>query len=120
MRSTAIAGRWRSSASPANESNCYISPVKFGYVDIPGTTRPSIPAKAQELLARRASRKATGCRSSSISSRTGFYPKTKEYGEVITAMLQEQGFNVKLTVMEVAAWLERIYLKKDHGAVRPT
>jgi peptide/nickel transport system substrate-binding protein len=43
---------------------------------------------------------------------TGFYPKTKEYGEVITAMLQEQGFNVKLTVMETAAWLERIYQRE--------
>ena len=40
---------------------------------------------------------------------TGFYPKTKEYGELITALLQEQGFDVKLTVLETAAWLERIY-----------
>ena len=34
----------------------------------------------------------------------GFYPKTREYGELVTAMLQEQGFPVKLTTLEPAAW----------------
>jgi peptide/nickel transport system substrate-binding protein len=44
----------------------------------------------------------------------GFYPKTKELGELITSMLQEQGFPVKLTVMETAAWLDKVFdLKSD-------
>ena len=44
---------------------------------------------------------------------TGVDPFAAGVRLVVTAMLQEQGFNVKLTVMEVAAWLDRIYLKKD-------
>ncbi|MBO9112399.1 ABC transporter substrate-binding protein, partial [Agrobacterium sp. S2/73] len=45
----------------------------------------------------------------------GFYPKTKEYGEMLTAMLQEQGFNVSLTVLEPAAWNEQLYHRPGGG-----
>jgi peptide/nickel transport system substrate-binding protein len=45
----------------------------------------------------------------------GFYPKTKEYGEIITAMLQEQGFQVSLSVLEIAAWNERLYHRPGGG-----
>ena len=70
------------------------------------------PAKCQELLAQAGFPKGQGLPELEYLVSTGFYPKTKEYGEVITAMLQEQGFTVKLTVMETAAWLERIYQRK--------
>jgi peptide/nickel transport system substrate-binding protein len=96
----------------AKASNCYIAPTKFGYVDIPGYPTYD-PAKAQELLTKAGFPKGNGLPEIEYLVSQGLYPKTKEYGEAITAMLQEQGFNVKLTVMEVAAWLERIYLKKD-------
>ena len=59
----------------------------------------------------------------SISTNTGLMPfhsrecavATKEYGEVIAAMLQEQGFPVTLNVMEVAAWNERLYDRPGGG-----
>ncbi len=94
-----------------HESNNYISPVKFGYVDL--ENYPTFdPAKCQELLSQAGFPNGQGLPELEYLVSTGFYPKTKEYGEVITAMLQEQGFNVKLTVMETAAWLERIYQRK--------
>jgi hypothetical protein len=42
----------------------------------------------------------------------GFYPKTKEYGEVITALCRSRVSRSTLTVMETAAWLERIYQRE--------
>ena len=92
-------------------SSNYISPVKFGYVDLPNYPTYD-PAKCQELLAQAGFPNGEGLPELEYLTSTGFYPKTKEYGEVITAMLQEQGFNVKLTVMETAAWLERIYQRE--------
>lgn len=96
----------------AKASNCYIAPTKFGYIDIPGYPTYD-PAKAQELLTQAGFPGGKGLPEIEYLVSQGLYPKTKEYGEVITAMLQEQGFNVKLTVMEVAAWLDRIYLKPN-------
>ncbi len=48
----------------------------------------------------------------------GFYPKTKEYGEVITAMLNEQGFQVSLTVLR-AGGVERAALPSPRRRPRP-
>ena len=45
----------------------------------------------------------------------GFYPKTKEYAELITGMLQEQGFKVNLQTLEVAAWGNLLYDKPGGG-----
>lgn len=93
-------------------SSNYISPLKFGYVDLPDY--PSYdPAKCQELLNQAGYPKGQGLPEIEYLTGTGFYPKTKEYGEVITAMLQEQGIPVKLTVLEVAAWVEKIYQAKE-------
>lgn len=93
-------------------SNAFIAPSKFGYVDIPGYPTYD-PAKCQELLSQAGFPQGNGLPEINYLVSQGLYPKNKEYAEVVTAMLQEQGFNVKLTVMEVAAWLDRIYLKKD-------
>jgi peptide/nickel transport system substrate-binding protein len=91
-----------------------ISPVKFGYTDnIPGTPEYD-PARCQQLLAEAGFPKGNGLPEIEYLVSVGFYPKTKELGELITAMLQEQGFPVKLTVMEVAAWLDKVFdLKSD-------
>lgn len=96
----------------AQASNCHISPEKFGYTDIPGYPEFD-PAKSQQLLADAGFPKGRGLPPLEYITSIGFYPKTKEYGELITAMLQEQGFQVNLTVLEPAAWEERIYRKAD-------
>ncbi|HEX2529024.1 MAG TPA: ABC transporter substrate-binding protein [Geminicoccus sp.] len=89
-------------------SNNYISPVKFGYVDLPNYPTYD-PAKCQELLSQAGFPNGQGLPEMEYTTSTGFYPKTKEYGEVIAAMLQEQGFPIKFTVMETAAWGARLY-----------
>lgn len=89
-------------------SNNFISPVKFGYTDLPNYPTYD-PAKCQELLAQAGFPNGQGLPELEYVTSTGFYPKTKEYGEVIAAMLQEQGFPVKLNVMETAAWGARLY-----------
>lgn len=93
-------------------SNCYISPVKFGFTDIPGYPEYS-PEKCQALLAEAGFPNGQGLPELEYITSTGFYPKTREYGELITAMLQEQGFNVKLTVYETAPWEEHVYRAAD-------
>jgi peptide/nickel transport system substrate-binding protein len=93
-------------------SSDYISPVKFGYADIPGY--PAFdPDKCQQLLAQAGFPKGQGLPELEYLTSTGFYPKTKEYGELIVSMMQDQGFQVKLSVMETAAWGQRIYQRAD-------
>jgi peptide/nickel transport system substrate-binding protein len=89
-------------------SSNYISPVKFGYLDLANYPKFD-PQKCQELLSQAGYPNGNGLPELEYLVSIGFYPKTKEYGELITAMLQEQGFKVKLTVMETAAWEARIY-----------
>ncbi|WP_035484696.1 ABC transporter substrate-binding protein [Geminicoccus roseus] len=91
-----------------HDSSNYISPVKFGYVDLPNYPVYD-PAKCQELLEQAGFPGGQGLPEMEYVTSTGFYPKTKEYGEVIAAMLQEAGFPVKFTVMETAAWGARLY-----------
>ncbi|RUU42685.1 ABC transporter substrate-binding protein [Mesorhizobium sp. M6A.T.Ce.TU.002.03.1.1] len=92
----------------------YVSPVKFGYVDLPNYPEYS-PEKCQALLAEAGFPKGQGLPELEYITSVGFYPKTKEYGEVITAMLQEQGFPVTLSVLEIAAWNERLYDRPGGG-----
>ena len=95
-------------------SNAYISPVKFGYIDTPNYPRYD-PDLCQKLLAEAGYPGGKGLPELEYLTSVGFYPKTKEYGEIITSMLQEQGFPVKLNVMEVAAWNERLYDRPGGG-----
>jgi peptide/nickel transport system substrate-binding protein len=92
-------------------SNCYIAPTKFGYVDIPGYPQFDA-AKCQELLAQAGYPKGNGLPELEYMVAVGFYPKNKEYGEVIVGMLQEQGIPLKLTTMEMGAYLERVFQKE--------
>jgi peptide/nickel transport system substrate-binding protein len=96
-------------------SNAHISPVKFGYTDVPDYPQYD-PERSQALLAEAGFPNGEGLPELEYLVSVGFYPKTKEYGEAITAMLQEQGFPVTLNVMETAAWLERIYQRKEGEA----
>ncbi|MEQ8654875.1 MAG: ABC transporter substrate-binding protein [Kiloniellales bacterium] len=95
-------------------SNAFISPVKFGYVDTPNYPDYN-PEECQRLLAEAGFPKGEGLPELEYITSVGFYPKTKEYGEVITFMLQAQGFPVTLNVMEVAAWNERLYDRPGGG-----
>lgn len=96
-------------------NNSYISKLKFGYVDVPGYPEYSAE-KCQALLAEAGFPKGQGLPPIQYLTSTGFYPKTKEYGEVITALMQEQGFDVSLTVMDPAAWEGRLYQTADKVA----
>ncbi|MBT6298887.1 MAG: ABC transporter substrate-binding protein, partial [Rhodobacteraceae bacterium] len=89
-------------------SSSYVSPVKLGGGDIANYPVYD-PENCQRLLAEAGFPGGKGLPELEYITSTGFYPKTKEYGEVITALMQEQGFNVKLTVLETAVWAERIY-----------
>ncbi len=96
-------------------SSAHISPVKFGYADVPDFPEFD-PAKAQALLAAAGFPKGKGLPELEYYVSVGFYPKTKEYGELVTEMLREQGFPVKLTVLEVAAWGNLLYDRPGGGA----
>jgi peptide/nickel transport system substrate-binding protein len=96
-------------------SNAHISPVKFGYVDVPDYPEYDLE-KSAALLEQAGFPGGNGLPELEYLVSVGFYPKTKEYGEAITAMLQEAGFPVTLNVMETAAWLERIYQRKEGEA----
>ncbi|MBR0898990.1 ABC transporter substrate-binding protein [Bradyrhizobium tropiciagri] len=97
------------------KSSAHISPVKFGYIDVPEYPEFD-PAKCQALLAEAGFPRGAGLPELEYLTSDGRYPKTKEYGEVITAMLQAQGFPVKLTVMEPAAWGNLLYDRPGGGA----
>ena len=97
------------------DSGCYISPLKFGYEKVPDY--PDFDADVcQQLLQKAGFPKGQGLPELEYITSTGFYPKTKEYGELITSMMQDQGFNVKLTVMETAAWGDRLYQRAGKEA----
>lgn len=95
-------------------SNAWISPVKFGYVDTPNYPDYS-PEKCQALLAEAGFPNGQGLPKLQYITSVGFYPKTKEYGEIITAMLQEQGFDIEYSPMEIAAWADNLYDRPGGG-----
>lgn len=95
-------------------SSNFISPIKFGYIDLPNYPEYD-PEECQRLLAEAGFPGGEGLPELEYITSVGFYPKTKEYGEIITALLQEQGFPVTLNVMEVAAWNERLYDRPGGG-----
>ncbi len=90
----------------------HLSPKKFGSTDVPGFPEYD-PEKAQALLAEAGYPGGEGLPEIEFITSVGFYPKTKEYAELVAAMMMEQGFNVKLTVLEPAAWEQAIYRGAD-------
>ncbi|MGY4309385.1 peptide/nickel transport system substrate-binding protein [Bradyrhizobium sp. USDA 4369] len=89
-------------------ADCLLPPMKLGYVPQPDYGKFD-PALCQKLLAEAGYPKGAGMPELEYITSSGFYPKSKEYCEAVAAMLQAQGFPVKLTVMEVAAWNDRYY-----------
>ena len=90
-----------------------LSSAKFGYTDTIPNSPEYNPERCQELLAEAGYPGGDGLPPIEYLTSQGFYPKTKEYGEVITALLQEQGFPVEFTVMEVASWIERVFVRDE-------
>lgn len=91
---------------------CYISPLKFSFLNL--SDYPAYdPKQCQSLLAAAGHPHGRGLPDLEYITSIGFYPKTREYGEVITAMLNAQGFKVKLTVYEPASWEGHLYRGPD-------
>lgn len=92
----------------------HISPVKFGYTEVADYPEYD-PEKCQALLKEAGFPNGEGLPELTYYTSVGFYPKTKEYAELITGMLQEQGFKVNLQTLEVAAWGNLLYDKPGGG-----
>lgn len=95
-------------------SKAHISPVKFGYTDVPDYPEYD-PEECQRLLAEAGYPGGEGLPELTYYTSVGFYPKTKEYAELIAALLMEQGFKINLQVLEVAAWGNLLYDKPGGG-----
>ncbi len=93
-------------------SNCFVSPMKFGYTEIENYPKYD-PAESARLLEEAGFPRGQGLPQIEYITSIGFYPKTKEYGELIAAMMMEVGFDVQLTVLEPAAWEQAIYRGAD-------
>ena len=113
MRSTASRS-WKSSACPARRRRRTSRRSSSATPTLPEYPEFD-PAKAQKLLAEAGFPKGEGLPELTYYTSVGFYPKTKEYGELIAGMLQEQGFKVNLQTLEVAAWGNLLYDKPGGG-----
>lgn len=105
---------WQILGKSGHPSYTHISPVKFGYTKVPGYPEYD-PVACKRFLSEAGFPGGKGLPQLEYITSVGFYPKTKEYGEVITAMLQEAGFPVKLSVMETAAWNQKLYDRPGGG-----
>ncbi len=105
---------WHLLGKSGHPSYAHISPVKLGYTQVPGYPEYDLD-QCHKLLAEAGFPKGEGLPELEYITSVGFYPKTKEYGEVITAMLNEAGFNVKLSVLETAAWNQKLYDRPGGG-----
>lgn len=95
-------------------SKAHISPVKFGYAEVEDYPEYD-PEKCQALLAEAGFPNGEGLPELTYYTSVGFYPKTKEYAELIAALLMEQGFKINLQTLEVAAWGNLLYDKPGGG-----
>lgn len=88
----------------------FVAPGTWGYFE---TELPEYnPEKAKELLAEAGYPNGEGLPTLSFKTGVGFYQKTKEVGEYITANLQAVGINVEFEPMESSAWID-IYAATD-------
>ena len=105
---------WQVLGKSGYASYTHISPVKFGYTKVPEYPEFN-PEMSQKFLKEAGYPGGKGLPELEYITSVGFYPKTKEYGEVITAMLNQAGFNVKLSVLETAAWNQKLYDRPGGG-----
>lgn len=93
----------------AVETHAHMAPGAAFYMDAPNSIYYD-PEKAKELLAEAGYPEGEGLPELEFVTSVGFYPKTKEYGEFIVSNLEDVGLNVKISVMEVAAWNQCVYI----------
>ena len=89
-------------------ADCYVSSTVWGYSPVDNFPTYD-PEKAKELLAEAGYPNGEGLPEMTYTTSVGFYVKTKEYGEFITANLQAIGLNVKFNPVETATWNDMYY-----------
>lgn len=97
----------------------YFSPSHQFHSDSPTFPRYD-PERARELLAEAGYPDGEGLRTLDLMVSVGFYPMTKEYGEVIVQNLADVGIDVKLTTLETARYNQGLFDPEmgdlyDHG-----
>lgn len=105
---------WQVLGKSGYPSYTHISPVKFGYTKVPNYPEYDLSA-CKKLMSEAGFPGGKGLPQLEYITSVGFYPKTKEYGEVVTAMLNEAGFPVRLSVLETAAWNQKLYDRPGGG-----
>jgi peptide/nickel transport system substrate-binding protein len=89
-------------------ADSFVASTVWGYA--PATGFPTFdPEKAKTLLAEAGYPGGQGLPELTYLTSVGFYPKTKEYGEVIVSNLADVGIKCKLVPMETASWLSALY-----------
>lgn len=97
----------------------YFSPAHHYHADSP--TFPEYdPEKAKELLAEAGYPGGEGLRTLEVMVSVGFYPRTKEYGELIVQNLADVGIKAELTTLETARYNQGLFDPEmgdiyDHG-----
>jgi peptide/nickel transport system substrate-binding protein len=92
----------------ATVADSFVSPVAWGYAPAEGFPTYD-PQKAAELLVEAGYPNGDGLPELTYLTSVGFYPKTKEYGEVIVSNLADVGIKCTLQPMETASWLNALY-----------
>jgi peptide/nickel transport system substrate-binding protein len=86
----------------------HLSPEQWGWA--PAANLPTYdPKKAADLLTQAGYPGGKGLDGLVYYTSVGFYPKTKEYGEVIVQNWSDVGVKVEFRPMEVGTWLKYIY-----------
>lgn len=89
-------------------ADCWLAQTCANYSEYDGFVRYDVE-KAKELLAEAGYPNGEGLPVLTYITSTGFYPKTKEYGEYIVSCLNEIGIQIDFQPMESASWSEALY-----------
>lgn len=104
---------WHILQKGAEPNYAHLSPLKFGYVKIPGFPEYN-PGLCQKFLSDAGYPNGKGLPELEYIVIQGRYPKSSEYGKVIVEMLNEAGFNVTLSILPAAENLTT-YLRGGPG-----
>lgn len=92
----------------AVKADCWLAKVCANYSYYDEFIRYN-PAKAKELLAQAGYPNGEGLPTLTYVTSTGFYPKTKEYGEYIVSNLTDIGLKINFQPKESASWSDALY-----------
>lgn len=100
----------------ATVADSFVSPVAWGYAPAEGFPTYD-PEMAKALLVEAGYPNGEGLPELTYLTSVGFYPKTKEYGEVIVSNLADVGIKCTLQPMETASWLNALYTPNSGNMV---